>query len=711
MIVIRFILAFICICLIQACDNQGSDQNSPPPDPNDISIDAQTPVLNENGLLSVEFTATDGTGAPFELDPESGLSFAVLKVSEGRSTGDNSFWQTFIFGSQSPAADAKPNFESSGVFEVLAAGSYRYTFSVDVTQVVDPAQLSAEPAPAEAAVIEWEPDVLHRFAIRYGDALSDIPVINYTLDWVPSGGSAPLSRDILDNSSCTTCHMGEAPFHGTRAPANRVEPQICSACHNDSNPNSTRRSLAVIVHDKHGNVFEIPDEGGEEAEPELVGSPYPQDARNCDTCHKDVSDTTADADNWFNHPTAEACGACHTVRNSHSSAFPSNDRCEGCHGVDAGGRSVQSVHGGRLAAMQAGRDTLELAINSARYSDPDFEIEITLTRNGEGVASFADIAPFIRHGSAYLLVNWNNGNGLEISYTANRVRINMTEECSAMGDGQFLCKKAFPNGETALKPTAGSVLVVTNAEMPLCTDRKAEQPALIACDDSSLENDRDTEYLLAANAVWAAFDIGGGAVNEKTAIGADLASCNGCHKDLTVHLYGPAGQAHSAKDFEQCASCHNATRAAFYPGIPGDLKYHVHSFHGFGSQRSGESSYPGNLANCEACHTASQYNLPNQANIRPSVASVAAGDARENKFFSPALVVCGSCHLASNLGDVNPDSPAEGDGAISHMLRNGAVFAADSAADATGSEQCATCHSVGQDVGVDVVHDVYRFRQ
>ncbi|WP_428774568.1 multiheme c-type cytochrome, partial [Vibrio sp.] len=125
---------------------------------------------------------------------------------------------------------------------------------------------------------------------------------------------------------------------------------------------------------------------------------------------------------------------------------------------------------------------------------------------------------------------------------------------------------------------------------------------------------------------------------------------------------------------------------------------------------------PGVINNCEGCHTSEQYNLPQQANTRPSLASTqvgtdGAGDPiMEPRFFSPALVACGSCHLESALGLVDPNNPIPGDAIIGHMEKNGAVFAAETAEEATGTEQCSTCHAVGQEQGVDKVHKVYDYR-
>ncbi|MDW2151088.1 hypothetical protein R7Q48_31270, partial [Vibrio sp. 378] len=61
------------------------------------------------------------------------------------------------------------------------------------------------------------------------------------------------------------------------------------------------------------------------------------------------------------------------------------------------------------------------------------------------------------------------------------------------------------------------------------------------------------------------------------------------------------------------------------------------------------------------------------------------------------------------LANADPDTVA-GDAPLNHMLNHGAVFGADTAAQATGSEQCATCHAIGQSQGVDKVHKVYDYR-
>jgi len=65
---------------------------------------------------------------------------------------------------------------------------------------------------------------------------------------------------------------------------------------------------------------------------------YPQDTRNCQTCHVQDHPNLTEAANYKSVPTMEACGACHDNVNfatgaNHSSGIVANDtQCTTCHG-------------------------------------------------------------------------------------------------------------------------------------------------------------------------------------------------------------------------------------------------------------------------------------------------------------------------------------------------------------------------------------------
>ncbi|MNG89427.1 hypothetical protein D3C79_482940 [compost metagenome] len=388
--------------------------------------------------------------------------------------------------------------------------------------------------------------------------------------------------------------------------------------------------------------------------------------------------------------------------------------CSDCHtDSTSNSKGVKNAHLGRFKALKAARDTLVIDIQRASYDDATktIAVELNIAKDGEGLNSIDELLPFTYFpGGPAVLVNWDNGEGDEISYSANKIGLS-GKGCVAQGSGNFLCTSKV---QTKV-PNADAVLEVSIADFGLCGDRKALDPGKNGV--AKLENcpsDITSTFgkvAVPANVPVKRFGLGGNPISDvATRVGAEQALCENCHKDFNIHFSGASGGAydHAARDFAQCTSCHNATRGSFYAGVPADLKYHVHSYHGFGAHRAGSdaSPFPGKLENCESCHTQEQYNLPNQKNVRPSLTPTAT----EPKWYSPTLVVCSSCHLQTALGLVDPANPATGDEWASHMQDNGAVFGAASAEEATGREECASCHAIGQEQGVDKVHKVSSFR-
>ena len=112
-------------------------------------------------------------------------------------------------------------------------------------------------------------------------------------------------------------------------------------------------------------------------------------------------------------------------------------------------------------------------------------------------------------------------------------------------------------------------------------------------------------------------------------------------------------------------------------------------------------TYPGHLNNCEGCHEPGGYYPVDPGAVLGTTISVGADPASpiDDVVISPNTAVCSSCHVS--------------DLAKTHMMQNGADFAATKAADSTlissGVESCALCHGEGRSAGVDEVHDVAGF--
>lgn len=649
---------------------------------------------------------------------------------------------------------------ANGAFVDNGGGSYTLKiFKIPFSATGD---ITTDPVTGDPLVFDQSRTT--RIGFQFVDVAGNPVKANPTYDWVPAGGTVH-TREMADTqANCYACHdQGSLAMHGGK----RFEVKYCVTCHNpgttgygeaytyEGKKNTFPLDMSQMIHKLHrGKDLPSVNEGAAGGvdgaqyliygnkdsqhryaynEPSLKpdagqGVFYPQDTRNCSTCHDASNPNTPDAKNWYEKPDARTCKSCHDNSQSHHVG----EACTNCHAYDVSNKAnAKNVHEGRVAALKAGAATLQILIEHASY-DPAAKqamVDVRVLKDGTGIG-FSELKPFVygpagvNGGNPGILLNWNAGEGNGLAEAKALIHLDPAKgSCAEDGAGGFQCTL---NIEAEVP--ADAMLVVTNADWALCVDRKAMDPgtagipALKACSEIASKGDNPKDrFVVAANVVHAEFDQGSTPLTTDQFVdkaGADMASCKGCHKDQEFHK-NASSYYHSVKEFVQCSSCHNATRAAYYPGIPADLKYHVHGYHKYGAHRAGAApdaehgaTFPASQNNCESCHTQEQYNLPNQVNARPSLALAfdGAGKPLGNKYFSPTLVACASCHLKSPLGKVNVSTPAAGDEWASHMQENGAVFGAATAEEATGREECASCHAIGQEQGVDKVHKVFDFR-
>ncbi|MGL5948401.1 MAG: OmcA/MtrC family decaheme c-type cytochrome [Aeromonas sp.] len=669
--------------------------------PTDIAVAA--PDFSAEGSTTVNFSLGNATFDASAVEIAS-VSATLVKLMPGRNpvSGDPSFWKAFVYSSSGKATSDK------GTYEQLANGTFSYTFATDVKNVTDP-------YPADSvhnnSIISLKDPTQYRVSLIIQFVDTTKQTVTLVNNWIPTDANATPSwtydaadpealnfsktRNLMDNSSCTDCHMDKPIKHSG---SYGYDVRVCASCHNESNPDSSRRSLATIVHKKHGNL--------DSADTKDVPH-YPQDARNCDTCHKPETDKLQNADLWL-HSQEKPCGACHADAST-TSGFVSHidskigiagKECSTCHSAAKDdNKAAFGAHLGRMSYEQQAAAKFKLTFDEVRYSTPNAEVAFSVSNNGEPAQSLSEATQFVSGAKFNLLLNWDKGQGFEVGYSKNKIAFD-AKSCEALGGGKFVCR-------TALGDNVEGTLAATVDGLRVCVARKDARDGTYAAGDL-LACDNQGASLAPIKAPTAYFDTTGNAQGEfKLKVGADMAGCESCHSD-TANFHAE-GIIHAVNDFAQCTSCHNGTRSSFYSGIPGDLKYHVHSYHAVGSKHDAtKNAYPGNSANCTACHTSSQINLPNQKNTKPSLAKNADG---VEGFYSPTLVVCSSCHLQSALGLVDPNNPAEGDSWASHMQDKGAVFGAATPEEATGREQCAECHAAGGVSGVDEMHRIYKFKK
>jgi len=305
------------------------------------------------------------------------LSFAIAKLVPGAS-GAPSKWVSYIVTSVPSSATAsatpsRPSTDNTGTLVDNGDGSYAYTFYRDITTVksqLDGMTVSPPNNIADLGDVTYNPNLTHRVTIALSGSApatgSNTPTgasssvasvsmkhpANAIYDFIPATGAkvtaSDFSREVVSIANCEACHrqLGGIPglseaeaaagFHG----GSRNETQYCVVCHTDQRrygqkeatftsngairtftsetrlvDGRTIGNLPNFIHKLHMGPYLV-HEKYDYADALPAKTTYPQDIRNCTSCH-DGSSTpsrttkTKDGDNWKTKPTALACGACH----------------------------------------------------------------------------------------------------------------------------------------------------------------------------------------------------------------------------------------------------------------------------------------------------------------------------------------------------------------------------------------------------------------
>ena len=159
-----------------------------------------------------------------------------------------------------------------------------------------------------------------------------------------------------------------------------------------------------------------------------------------------------------------------------------------------------------------------------------------------------------------------------------------------------------------------------------------------------------------------------------------ISKCNVCHDALASSFHDGSGRA--GDGIEVCRNCHNPT----FPGSHIEMAsrsidsyvHAIHSFQPFDLDEVAEENDPVKnartaqhmlhtfpnftITNCEACHIAGTYNVPDQSKSMPGVLSKSWAIADRNigsvpeAVTGPASRACGGCHRADLI---NPDLAGE----------------------------------------------------
>ena len=349
----------------------------------------------------VSLSLVDQSGNPIKGLLASQVSFAIaqLQVAADGSTQ----WRSYITGlkNASPALHwtvgansgtswgtapaVQPSTQSGAVghFTDNGDGTYTFSFSTDLNSLATTASTNYGTANLLNALPSFGYDgtLTHRIGLEIRGTVPT-PTNNAVYDYVPGTGSTtnlPATRLISDNTECDACHA-QLAMHG----GPRIDVKYCVLCHNPGNADpysGNLLNLRVLAHKVHSGA-KLPTVVADTVNHGMVPTKgigylifgyggsisnfnnvvWPQDTRNCTTCHNTNDPNTPDAINYTTRASAEACGACHdninfaattVVKHTGVTGPIADSTCmnSGCHSATSPG--VAAIGGGKVDIVTA----------------------------------------------------------------------------------------------------------------------------------------------------------------------------------------------------------------------------------------------------------------------------------------------------------------------------------------------------------------------
>ena len=723
------------------------------------SVQIEIDDVEINSAPVVTFTATDN-GAPVVGLTTSNVRFNIAKLVPG-TMGDPNEWQNYI------------NRERSGAFgtflqghydrvadnlEDLGNGQYRYTFGTDITD-----------SSATVGNISYDPSLTHRVAIQVSGFSPNNPIY----DFRPDGEPVTLEREIVKTETCNACH-NQLAIHG----GGRTESQYCVTCHNPGSTDpDTGNSVdyTEMVHKIHrgedlpsvidGTPYQIIGYGGSVHDYSTVV--FPQDIRNCTTCHDGSDPDTPQGDNWNTQPSIKACGSCHddidfskdgTVDpDGHpGGSVTDNSECLTCH---ASGRIAGSVEESHELAVntlvtQFQFNIIEVCGDPVATTEPDctgtpvtptVTFSVTDPSNGDAAYDVVNDSEFGSGASLNILTAWdsedysNDGGSGSRPSRANSFSLSSIQACvtagvvcSANADGSFTVQvDALPAGVTS---GSGGIAIEGHP--------RGESDPGVSGFDTSVPVSGEVAY----------FGINGDPMVERRVAVDILEKCDKCHGILSLHGNN------RAENNQLCVMCHNPRgtdiqrRDLTVSGVPDispldskreetiDMKVMIHAIHagqqddpntseveghgvreqgivvyGYGNNSHDYSHvrYPGILSDCTACHNSGTYELegkwesPMQNGI---LATTVESSPDHSVLDKPSF----DAQMADQTDDLFTSPTAavcsachDSDVARAHMeFLGGAKFEVDLATVNTSFETCSVCHGPDKISDLNEAHGI-----
>jgi len=505
-------------------------------------------------------------------------------------------------------------------------------------------------------------------------------VDNQIYSFVPNGTKVTTIRQVALTASCNQCH-DPLSAHGSTG---RQNVEICILCHQpqtiDPDTGNTV-DMKVMIHKIHrgsslpsvvaGKPYQII--GNNQAVQDFSTVVFPQDIRNCTTCHNAPPNSKtqpAQMNNWFLNPTRDACGSCHddidwvSGKNHVGGPAKSDKFCANCHYPQGDFEYDASIINAHIPPYL-----------SSQLQYPKFQI-----------LKIANTAPGQKPTVTFKITDKTNApiNPATMAGTTGALRLTLAGPTS---DYRTYFQETVTNATYSSDGTA--VYTFTNAIPATAAGSYAiaAEGYLNATLNPAPRNGPTTQRDAFDNVVKEFAVTDKVATPRRTAV--DQAKCLNCHDKLQLH-------GGNRNQIVACVVCHNPTNtdagrrtAATLPGESIDMQWMIHKIHtgenlangytvyGFGGSVNDFSDvrYPGDRRDCLQCHVAGAYTVPLPAKATPTT--------NPRFYWTPTLPTAAACLGCHDTVE-----------AAAHAFINTASF----------GESCAVCHKETADFAVSQAH-------
>ena len=439
----------------------------------------------------------------------------------------------------------------------------------------------------------------------------------------PNGGN--YARDLVTMEACNACHSSLVN-HGHHF-GSRADTRICVICHTQQNKRTdiAATDMTSFIHKIHM--------GEELPVHEVVGGidighiTYPQDQRNCTTCHKGK-----DVNNWKTKPSRNACGSCHNDLDfaTHKSGQTDDTKCFTCHFEN------YVIESHTTMVPTPNNPTIPTGADSFSYTITEVAVDGTMhpvikfkpLKNGAALTFNAYVDT-----TTEMVTDYTSSPSLYVFYARPQDGITAPVDYNTSSNVALKSVWQSASGNTLTGPVDGvytatlnSITIPADAVMVnggIMSNGFARVGAEATFDkDFNGDGDKLDNYNIPYQSVT---KVATGYTARRAIV--SNAKCNACHEMLGVK---PSFHSGARNDAPTCQVCHTPNRAN--RGWAVNSSSFVHSLHAAAKRTvpytwhkeldsvtqevtwTGEHiTYPGLLRNCEECHVAGTYDFATTA--------------------------------------------------------------------------------------------------